>query len=37
MVVNLGTNDVGAFNSQEWKDEVTGDKTVGAKSHPGIL
>ncbi len=24
VVVNLGTNDVGAFNSPEWKDEVTG-------------
>ena len=25
VVVNLGTNDAGAFNSPEWKDEVTGD------------
>lgn len=24
VVVNLGTNDCGAFNSPEWKDEVTG-------------
>lgn len=25
VVVNLGTNDTGAFNSPEWKDEVTGE------------
>ena len=25
IVVNLGTNDAGAFNSPEWKDEVTGE------------
>ena len=25
VVVNLGTNDGGAFNSPEWKDEVTGE------------
>jgi len=25
VVVNLGTNDAGAFNSPEWKDEVTGE------------
>jgi lysophospholipase L1-like esterase len=25
VVVNLGTNDEGAFNSPEWKDEVTGE------------
>lgn len=25
VVVNLGTNDSGAFNSPEWKDEVTGE------------
>lgn len=25
IVVNLGTNDSGAFNSPEWKDEVTGE------------
>lgn len=25
VIVNLGTNDAGAFNSPEWKDEVTGE------------
>lgn len=25
VVINLGTNDAGAFNSPEWKDEVTGE------------
>ncbi|MDF2587467.1 MAG: GDSL-like lipase/acylhydrolase family [Anaerocolumna sp.] len=37
VVVNLGTNDGGAFNSPEWKDEVTGETHKQRKNEDGTF
>lgn len=37
VVVNLGTNDVGAFNSPEWKDEVTGETHKQHRNEDGTF
>ena len=37
VIVNLGTNDVGAFNSPEWRDEVTGETHKQHRNEDGTF
>lgn len=37
IVINLGTNDGGAFNNPEWKDEVTGESHKQRRKEDGTL